>query len=117
MRWWSRWLATVRGRCYTLLLYAEALMVFKSIGEALPGSVASWAFSGCARSGTQDHPVYIPRASRRPGRLLAAEHLFRRSMEGVRSVRRNPYRQVSILPGVWRRRHSPVPSGQSVRKL
>ena len=43
--------------------------------------------------------------------------LFRRSMEGVRSVRRNPYRQVSILLGVRRRRRSPVPSGQSVRKL
>ena len=42
---------------------------------------------------------------------------IRRSMEGVRSVRRNPYRQVSILLGVRRRRHSPVPSGQSVRKL
>ena len=54
-------------------------MVFKSIGEAPPGSVPSWAFSGCTRSGTQDHPVYIPRAFRRPGRLLAAEHLFRRS--------------------------------------
>ena len=54
-------------------------MVFKSIGEVLPGSVASWAFSGCARTGTQDHPVYIPHAFRRPGRLLAAEHLFRRS--------------------------------------
>jgi hypothetical protein len=54
-------------------------MVFKSIGETLPGSIASWAFSGCACSGTQDHPVYIPRAFRRPGRLLAAERLFRRS--------------------------------------
>jgi hypothetical protein len=32
-------------------------------------------------------------------------------------VRRNPYRQVSILPGVRRRRDSLVPSGQSVRKL
>ena len=43
--------------------------------------------------------------------------LIRRSMEGVRPVRRNPYWQVSILPGVRWRRRSPVPSGQSVRKL
>jgi hypothetical protein len=47
----------------------------------------------------------------------AARNLIRRSMEAVRSVRRNPYRQVSILPGVRWRRHSPVPSGRSVRKL
>jgi hypothetical protein len=32
-------------------------------------------------------------------------------------VRRNPYRQVSILPGVRRRRHSPVPAGQSVKPV
>jgi hypothetical protein len=43
--------------------------------------------------------------------------LIRRSMDGVRSVRRNPYPQVSVLPGVQQRRHSPAPSGQSVRKL
>jgi hypothetical protein len=39
-------------------------MVFKSIGDSLPGSVATWAFSGCAHCGTQDHPVHIPRAVR-----------------------------------------------------
>jgi len=38
-------------------------------------------------------------------------------MESVRSVRRNPYQQVRVLPIVRRRRHNPVPSGQSVRKL
>lgn len=38
------------------------LMVSKSIGDSLPGSVATWAFSVRARRGTQDHPVYIPRA-------------------------------------------------------
>jgi len=54
---------------------------------------------------------------REPVTGVKSHHLICRSMEGVRSVRRNPYRQVSILPGVWQRRHSPVPSGQSVRKL
>jgi hypothetical protein len=43
--------------------------------------------------------------------------LIRRSMESVRPVRRNPYPQVSVPPGVRHRCHSPVPSGQSVRKL
>ncbi len=43
--------------------------------------------------------------------------LIRRSMERVRSQRRNPYRRVSVLPGLRHRCHSPVPSGQSVRKL
>ena len=42
---------------------------------------------------------------------------IRRSMEHVRSVRRNPYRQVSVLLAVRHRRHCPVPSSQSVRKL
>ena len=45
-----------------------SVKVFKSIGEALPGSVASWAFRGCARSGTQDHPCI----SRAPFGALAA---------------------------------------------
>lgn len=75
----------------------NTLMVFKSIGEALPGSVASWAFSGCARSGTQDHPVYIPRAFRRPGRLLAAEHLFRSNERTVQGCPRAPTASASIL--------------------
>jgi hypothetical protein len=48
---------------------------------------------------------------------MKSHHLIRRSMESVQPVRRNPYRQVSVLPGVRRRRHSPVPSGQSVRNL
>ena len=43
--------------------------------------------------------------------------LIRRSMEGVQPVRGNPYPQFSVLPGVRRRRNSPVPSGQSVRNL
>jgi hypothetical protein len=42
---------------------------------------------------------------------------IRRSMEGVRSVRRNPYPQVSVLPDVRHGHRSPAPSGQSVRKL
>lgn len=54
-------------------------MVFKSIGDSLPGSVATWAFSGRARHGTQDHPVNIPRAVRCPVRYLTVEHLFLRS--------------------------------------
>ena len=36
-------------------------MVFKSISNSLPGSVATWAFSGRAHHVTQDHPVYISR--------------------------------------------------------
>ena len=51
------------------------------------------------------------------GALGSLKFLIRRTMEHVRSVRRYPYRQVSILPGVRQRRHGPVPSGQSVRKL
>jgi hypothetical protein len=43
--------------------------------------------------------------------------LIRRSMESVRSVLRNPESQVSVLLGVQNGRHSPVPSGQFVRKL
>jgi len=54
-------------------------------------------------------PAY--RLSATPGH----EHLIRRSMEHVRSVRRNPYRQVSVLSAVRHGRQSPVPSGQSVR--
>jgi hypothetical protein len=43
--------------------------------------------------------------------------LIRRSMEGVRPVRQNPYPQVSVLSDVRHGRHNPAPSGQSVRKL
>jgi len=43
--------------------------------------------------------------------------LIRRSMPRVRAVRRNPYPQLSVLPGVRHGCHSPVPSGQCVRKL
>ena len=42
--------------------------------------------------------------------------LIRRSIENVRSVRWNPNPHVSVLPGVRRRRHSPVSSAKSVRK-
>jgi hypothetical protein len=54
------------------------------------------------------HPHFHPHAP---------DLLIRRSMERVRPVRRNPYAQVSVLPGVHQRRCSPAPSGQSVRKL
>jgi hypothetical protein len=47
----------------------------------------------------------------------APDHLIRGSMESVRSVRRNPYPQLSVLLGVRHGCHSPAPSGQSVRKL
>ena len=67
------WNSNPRGR-------VNALMVFKDIGGSLPCSVATWAFSGRARRGTQDHPVYIPRAVRWLVRCMAAEHLFRRSV-------------------------------------
>ena len=52
-----------------------------------------------------------------PAAGMKSHHQIRRSMEGVRPVRQNPYPQVSVLQGVRHRRHSPVPSGQSVRKL
>jgi len=54
---------------------------------------------------------------REPVAGMKSHHLIRRSMETVRPVRRNPCQQVRILVGVRHRRHSPVPSGQSVRKL
>jgi hypothetical protein len=38
-----------------------ATMVFKSVRDFLPVSVATWAFSGRAHHVTQDHPAYIPR--------------------------------------------------------
>ncbi len=43
--------------------------------------------------------------------------LIRRSMESVLPVRQNPNPQVSVLPCVRHIRHSPLLSGQSVRKL
>jgi hypothetical protein len=36
-------------------------MVFKSVRNFLPGSMATWAFSGRTYHVTQDHPAYIPR--------------------------------------------------------
>ena len=54
---------------------------------------------------------------REPVAGMKSHHLIRRSMEHVRSVRRDPYRQVSVLPAVRNRRHCPVRSCQSVRKL
>ena len=42
---------------------------------------------------------------------------IRRSVPRVRAVRLNPYPQVSVLPDVRHGCHSPVRSGQSVRKL
>jgi hypothetical protein len=77
----------------------DALMVFKSIGDSLLGSVTTWALSVRARRGTQDHPVYIPRAVWCPVRYMAAEHLFGRSVPHVRPARQNPYPQLSVLTG------------------
>jgi hypothetical protein len=54
---------------------------------------------------------------REPVTGMKSHHLIRRSMERVRPVRRNPYPQVRILPGVRHSCHGPVPSGQSVRNL
>ncbi len=54
---------------------------------------------------------------REPAAGMKSHHLIRRPMERVRPVRRNPDPQVRILSGVRQGRHSPVPSGQSVRKL
>jgi hypothetical protein len=54
---------------------------------------------------------------REPAAGMKSHHLIRRSVPCVRPVRLNPYPQVSVLPDVRHRCHSPVPSGQSVRKL
>ena len=43
--------------------------------------------------------------------------LIRRSVPRVRPVRQNPYPQVNVLLDVRHGCQSPVPSGQSVRKL
>lgn len=56
-------------------------------------------------------PRLTPRSTALSGLVL------RRSMERVQSMHRNPYRQVSVLLAVRHGRHSPVPPGQSVRKL
>ena len=48
---------------------------------------------------------------------VKSHHLIRRSVPRVRPVRLNPYPQVSVLPDVRHGCHSPVRSGQSVRKL
>jgi len=50
------------------------------------------------------------------GRTRTPSHLIRRSIPPVRPVRRNPNPHVSVLPAVRHRRHSPVPSDQSVKK-
>lgn len=63
------------------------------------------------------------RLARLPGKSMSAlgglepNLLIRRSMEYVRSVRRNPDSQVSVQARVRHVRHRPAPSGQSVRKL
>jgi hypothetical protein len=54
---------------------------------------------------------------REPAAGMKSHHLIRRSIERVRPVRQNPNPHVSVLPSVRHRRHSPLPSGQSVRKL
>ena len=54
---------------------------------------------------------------REPVAGMKSHHLIRRSVPCVRPVCWSPYPQVSILLGVRHRCHSPVPSGQSVRKL
>ncbi|HEY6313910.1 MAG TPA: AAA family ATPase [Streptosporangiaceae bacterium] len=64
----------------------------------------------CASLSTA-RPVTIPQID------CLLDLLIRRSMGCVRPVRRNPHPQVSVLPSVRHRRRSPVPSGQSVRKL
>jgi hypothetical protein len=54
---------------------------------------------------------------REPVAGMKSHHLIRRSVPRVRSVRRGPYPQVSVLPSVRHICRSPVSSGQSVRKL
>ncbi len=114
--WRSCLLAAVRGRCCTFLLYTEAPNGFQ-VGPWFGVETApTWAFSVSSCYVTQDHPVYIPRAVQRLVRWMVIEHLIRRSMESVRPALRNPKSRISVLLGVRNGRHSPVPSGQSVRK-
>ena len=64
----------------------------------------------------RDVPRFTARSRTQRARAYFGAHLTRRSMEGVRSVRRNPNPQVSVLTGVPHGRRSPAPSGQSVRR-
>ena len=45
---------------------AERPNGFKSVGDSLPATAPTWAFSRPARYVIQDHPVYIPRDQRWP---------------------------------------------------
>jgi len=52
----------------------EEPTVFKSVRDYLSATVATWAFSGRAHQGTQDHPLYILRAVQLLIRRMVAEH-------------------------------------------
>jgi hypothetical protein len=93
------------------------LAVFKWVRGSASETAPTGAFSVSTCYVTQDYPVYIPRAVQRLVRWMVIEHLIRRSMESVRPVLRNQKSRVSVLLGVRNGHHSPVPSGQSVRKL
>jgi hypothetical protein len=50
-------LAVVRGRCCTFLLYAEPLMVFKSLRDSWCVMVATCVVGVWVRIAKQDHPA------------------------------------------------------------
>ena len=80
-------------------------------------SVDADALDEAAGGWTDFSAIRMKKLTEGPAYAVSLGLLIRRSMEGVRSVRRNPYPQVSVLPDVRHGRRSPAPSGQSVRKL
>ena len=66
------------------------VVVFKSIGDSLPGSVATWTFSRLPHHASQDHPAYIPRELN----PLIRRYSYRRpaSFRAVRDLGRVPAR-------------------------
>jgi hypothetical protein len=93
------------------------LAVFKWVRGSASERAPTWTFSVSTCYVTQDHPAHIPRAVQHLIRWMVIEHLIRRSVPRVQPMRRNPYSEVSVLPGVRYGCRSPVPSAQSVRKL
>ena len=110
------------------LSHTSATRLTATSDRLVPEPARTDGFTAVTRTDTADRVTWakaasslvraalIPRISHKVT-ARAGDHQIRRSVPLVRPVRRNPYRQVSVLPGVRHRSHSPVPSGQSVRKL
>jgi hypothetical protein len=101
------------------LTSADGRRAFMPGPQLLPHPNSSRRVS-CTNSCTNQPPGQLGCVGRHScliRRTTGTRGIRRRSTESVRSVRRDPYQQVRVLPIVWHRRHNPVPSGQSVRKL